>query len=85
VILNVYRQKARLNNKNSNVFRGIPQTMYVWDELACGPKLIVEDNGAKHSNIRQNVRAKFALEKNGMSMLRMIVMALGWCMYIRKF
>ena len=55
IILNVYRQKARSNNKDSNGIRGIPRTSrtmhkfnesdYVWDESARGSKIIIKDNG----------------------------------------
>ncbi|CAG8782812.1 13617_t:CDS:1, partial [Rhizophagus irregularis] len=40
-ILDVYRQKARSLNTDFNEIRG---TQF-WDELACGSKLIIEENG----------------------------------------
>ncbi|RIA81193.1 concanavalin A-like lectin/glucanase domain-containing protein [Glomus cerebriforme] len=68
IIINAYRQKARSNKSDSNGVRGI---QYVWDESACGSKLIIEDNGkvvsAKNDCIGfQNVRAKIAFENKGM-------------------
>ncbi|CAB5188867.1 unnamed protein product [Rhizophagus irregularis] len=69
VILDVYRQKARLNNTDSNEFRGTLNN-YVWDKSACGSKLIVEDNGkvvyAQNGwyNL-QNVRSKMTFENKG--------------------
>src|SRR5437764_501009 len=49
LILNVYRQKTRSIDTDSNGIRGIPQTrresVLIWDELARGSKLIIEDNG----------------------------------------
>src|SRR4051812_30813261 len=43
MIMSVYRHKAMTNNSDLNVNRGIND--YVWDETACGSKLIIEDNG----------------------------------------
>ncbi|GES97610.1 hypothetical protein GLOIN_2v1869497 [Rhizophagus clarus] len=69
IILDVYRQKARLNNADSNEFRGTLNN-YVWDKSACGSKLIVDDNGkvvyAQNGwyNL-QNVRAKVTFENKG--------------------
>ncbi|GBC28558.2 hypothetical protein GLOIN_2v1765224 [Rhizophagus irregularis DAOM 181602=DAOM 197198] len=48
IIVNVYRHNTISNNSNRTYFRGIPITNctnYVWDESACGSKLIIEDNG----------------------------------------
>jgi hypothetical protein len=67
IILNVYRYIARSNaNTYLNEFRGIPQTMYVWDKFACGPKLIIEDNGKvvhapNDCKKYQNARSKMLL------------------------
>ena len=75
IILNVYRQKARSNNTDSNGIRGIPRTMhkfnesdYVWDESARGSKIIIEDNGkvAKSNSWSWNsVRTKMVIEDKG--------------------
>ncbi|CAB5356816.1 unnamed protein product [Rhizophagus irregularis] len=78
IILNVYRQSIKSNNFNLNDIRGIPilpkyrinESDYVWDESACGSKLIIEDNGKivhAQNGLRshQNVRAKMILENNG--------------------
>jgi hypothetical protein len=69
IILSFYRHIVKSNNSNLNNTRGIPITMFVWDESACGSKLIIEDN---RKIVRapigcgfQNVRAKIALENNG--------------------
>jgi hypothetical protein len=69
VILDVYRQKVRLNNTDSNEFRGTLNN-YVWDKSACGSKLIIEDNGkivyAQNGWYKlQNVRTKMAFENKG--------------------
>ncbi|CAG8650535.1 uncharacterized protein OCT59_000957 [Rhizophagus irregularis] len=70
IISNSYRHVALLSNLDSCDIRGKPINLsgYVWDEKACGSKLIIEDNrkivrtpiGCGH----QNVRAKIALESN---------------------
>ncbi|RIA88452.1 concanavalin A-like lectin/glucanase domain-containing protein [Glomus cerebriforme] len=72
VILNAYRQKARSNNSDSNGIRGIQkfnELQCIWDESACGSKLIIEDNGkvvyAPDKTGFQNVRAKIAFENDG--------------------
>ncbi|CAB4403531.1 unnamed protein product [Rhizophagus irregularis] len=70
VILNVYRDIARSNMPNLNDTRGIPKTMYAWDEKACGSNLIIEDNGkivqAEEDCIdHQCVRGTIALENKG--------------------
>uniref|UniRef100_U9U7E8 Uncharacterized protein n=1 Tax=Rhizophagus irregularis (strain DAOM 181602 / DAOM 197198 / MUCL 43194) TaxID=747089 RepID=U9U7E8_RHIID len=70
VILNVYRDIARSNMPNLNDTRGIPKTLYVWDEKACGSNLIIEDNGkivqAEEDCIdHQCVRGTIALENKG--------------------
>src|ERR1051325_8163724 len=73
IISNVYRQKVRSNDKDSNEFRGIAflsKSDLVWDESACGSELIIKDNGkivrASNSCISfQSVRAKIALDKRG--------------------
>jgi hypothetical protein len=64
IILNVYRQIAR-NSIGSNKIRGT-QFNYVWDETACGSKLIIENDGkivrAPNGCGDQSIRAKIALE-----------------------
>ncbi|CAB5189659.1 unnamed protein product [Rhizophagus irregularis] len=68
IISNVYRFVALLNNLDLCDIRG-KLTGYVWDETACGSKLVIEDNGktihAQNSCGYQNVRAKIALENKG--------------------
>ena len=63
------------NNSDLNVIRGVPiyklnESELVWDETACGSKLIIEDNGKvvrapNNCNTHQSVRAKMALDNNG--------------------
>ncbi|CAG8640438.1 19924_t:CDS:2 [Rhizophagus irregularis] len=69
IILSVYREMAKLNNSYFNDTRGIPLLMHVWDESACGSKLIIEDGGkivrAPNEYGHQNVRAKIELENDG--------------------
>jgi hypothetical protein len=67
IISYVYRYMALSNNSNLNYIRG---TMYIWDESACGSKLIIKDGGkivqaTNNCNSHQNVRAKIALENKG--------------------
>ncbi|GBC06503.1 hypothetical protein RclHR1_06890007 [Rhizophagus clarus] len=70
IILNVYRYIAKSNSSDLSDIRGIPMSIcesdYVWDESACGSKLIIEDNGkvirAPNDSGYQSVRAKFILE-----------------------
>ncbi|CAB5189692.1 uncharacterized protein OCT59_000941 [Rhizophagus irregularis] len=77
IILNVYRHYTKSNNSNLNDIRGIPilpkysinESDYVWDESACGSKLIIEDNGKivhapNDCTSHQNVRAKITFENN---------------------
>ncbi|GES97608.1 concanavalin A-like lectin/glucanase domain-containing protein [Rhizophagus clarus] len=69
IISDVYRQKAILSKVDSNDIRGIPN--YVWDESACGPNFIIEDNGKvvrlpnKFCDNHLSVRAKMLLENEG--------------------
>ncbi|PKC57283.1 hypothetical protein RhiirA1_472713 [Rhizophagus irregularis] len=78
IILNIYRQCIKSNNFNLNDIRGIPilpndrinESDYVWDESACGSKLIIENNGKivhaqNGCSSHQNVRAKMILENSG--------------------
>jgi len=73
IILNVYRHKVISNNSDLNKFRGIHmvnQSDLVWDESACGSKLIIEDDGKvvrgqNGYNGHQNVRAKMELKGEG--------------------
>ncbi|GES97612.1 hypothetical protein GLOIN_2v1523542 [Rhizophagus clarus] len=78
VILNIYRSNTKITNSNLNDIRGV-STMsicklneIVWDESACGSKLIIEDNGKvvyyaqKNECVsHQSIRAKIALENKG--------------------
>jgi hypothetical protein len=74
IILNVYRNIALLNSLDFSDIRGKPyiinETEYVWDESACGSKLIIEDNGkiVRPTNCLsscQSVRAKTLFENDG--------------------
>jgi hypothetical protein len=73
IILNIYRYNTKSINSSKNHIRGMSKTnytnLYVWDESACGSKLIIEDNGkivyAPKGCGFQNVRAKIALENKG--------------------
>jgi hypothetical protein len=74
IMSDVYRQKTILSKSDSNDIRGISipiYTNYVWDESACGSKLIFDDNSKvvyapnNLTSTWQNVRAKMLLENNG--------------------
>jgi hypothetical protein len=74
MILNVYKQIVKLNVLCSSGIRGISmykfkESDYVWDESACGSKLIIEDNGkvvyAPGGCGHQSVRAKMPLDYKG--------------------
>ncbi|RGB27927.1 hypothetical protein C1646_768471 [Rhizophagus diaphanus] len=73
IILNIYRHNTRSINSELNHFRGISITNhanYVWDESACGSKVIIENNGkvvyAPNDLISWRVvRAKMLLENKG--------------------
>jgi hypothetical protein len=75
IILNVYRQKARSNNTDSNGIRGIQiynsnKFELIWDESARGSRLIIEGNGkvvraSEDCGTHQSVRTKMILENNG--------------------
>jgi hypothetical protein len=75
MISNVYKQIIKSNNLYSNGIRGISmykfkESDYVWDESACGSKLIIEDNGkvvrAPAGNYgHQSIRAKMPLDYKG--------------------
>ncbi|POG79865.1 hypothetical protein GLOIN_2v1523732, partial [Rhizophagus irregularis DAOM 181602=DAOM 197198] len=46
IILNVYRYNTKSINSDRNYIRGVPIYFnYIWDDTACGSKLIIEDNG----------------------------------------
>ncbi|CAG8465717.1 17549_t:CDS:1 [Rhizophagus irregularis] len=70
IILDVYRQKARLYKSELSNTRGIPITIcskYVWDESECGSNALIEDNGKivylkSSTSSWRNVRAKMILE-----------------------
>ncbi|GBB97717.1 hypothetical protein RclHR1_03050006 [Rhizophagus clarus] len=65
----VYRYMTRLNSSDLNDTRGIPIMMYVFDESACGSKLIINDSGkivqAPDGCGHQSVRTKIAMEDDG--------------------
>jgi hypothetical protein len=72
VILSVYRFKTSTDYPDLNVVRGRPiyEFNYVWDESACGSKLIIEENGkVVHAPndlyLHQSVKAKIALGNKG--------------------
>ncbi|CAB5189615.1 unnamed protein product [Rhizophagus irregularis] len=74
IILGIYRNIVSLNSLNFNDIRGKPHIIneidYVWDETACGSRLIIEDNGKvvrapNNLNSYQSVRAKMLLENKG--------------------
>ncbi|CAB5189657.1 unnamed protein product [Rhizophagus irregularis] len=79
--LSVYRYMALSNNLNLSNTRGKPINQfgpgYVWDETACGSKLIIEDNGkivhAPNGCGHQNIRTKIALENKGIFEWDMII------------
>ncbi|EXX50345.1 hypothetical protein RirG_271650 [Rhizophagus irregularis DAOM 197198w] len=65
-ILDAYRQKARSHNTDFNEIRG---TQF-WDELACGSKLFIEENGkvvsaSNDCHTHQGVRAKILIDSKG--------------------
>ncbi|RGB41080.1 BTB/POZ domain-containing protein [Rhizophagus diaphanus] len=85
LILNVYRQIVESDNLYSSGIRGMSmykfkESNYVWDESACGPKLIIEDNGkvvyAPNGCGHQSVRAKMPLDYKGI---------FEWSVIIEKF
>ncbi|CAB5188874.1 unnamed protein product [Rhizophagus irregularis] len=73
VVLDIYRQKARLNKSELNNTRGIPiqiYSKYVWDESECGSNALIEDDGKivylkSRTGSWRNVRAKMVLEGKG--------------------
>ncbi|RGB22384.1 hypothetical protein C1646_730739 [Rhizophagus diaphanus] len=73
IILSVYRYNTKLVNSSKNYIRGVPISNcsnYVWDESACGSKLIIEDNGkvvyAQNGlNSHVSVRSNMILENEG--------------------
>ncbi|GES97591.1 hypothetical protein GLOIN_2v1601094 [Rhizophagus clarus] len=70
IILDVYRQKVKLNNPDMYYIRGSPITNYIWDESACGSKLIIEDNdkiirASSDLDLHQSVRARMVFENKG--------------------
>ncbi|RGB37190.1 hypothetical protein C1646_757242 [Rhizophagus diaphanus] len=69
IILNVYRHKTRSNIYDYNIIRGIPFDI-MWDESACGSKLIIEENrkiihASNDCDLHQSIRGKMKLENNG--------------------
>ncbi|EXX76627.1 hypothetical protein RirG_031350 [Rhizophagus irregularis DAOM 197198w] len=84
IILDVYRYYTKSNNSNLNDIRGIPKIEYVWDETACGSKLIIEDNGKvvyapNGLNSWRSVRAKNKLEYEGYQFAGWIIDYNGCC------
>ncbi len=75
IIMDVYRYLARSSNIDLNETRGIPLYVFnkstcIWDESACGSKLIIEDNGKvvraqNGCHGHQSVRTKMVLENKG--------------------
>src|SRR5437763_5336740 len=73
IMMNTYRHLAMKNNSDLNIIRGIPHTKfndYVWDETACGSKLIIEDNGKvvqapNDCSTHKSVRAKIIFDSKG--------------------
>ncbi|GES97528.1 hypothetical protein GLOIN_2v1482344 [Rhizophagus clarus] len=74
ILMSVYRNIALLNSLNISDIRGKPHMIneidYVWDEIACGSNLIIEDNGkivqaSNNCNTHRNVKAKIVLENSG--------------------
>jgi hypothetical protein len=72
VIVNAYRYMAKSDN-NLKGIRGIPslyKSAYVWDDLSCGSKLIIEDNGrvvrtSDSLDSFQGVKTKMRIESKG--------------------
>ncbi|GES97603.1 concanavalin A-like lectin/glucanase domain-containing protein [Rhizophagus clarus] len=69
MVVDVYREKAKLYKSHLNKIRGIYSNC-VWDESACGSKLIVEENGKvvyapDDLSSWQNIKAKMLLENTG--------------------
>jgi hypothetical protein len=71
IILSVYRHKVISKcDSDLNNIRGILPSDYVWDESACGSKLVIEDNGKvvraqNDCNKHQSVKSKVTLDKKG--------------------
>jgi hypothetical protein len=71
IMLNIYRQKAKLNKTDLGEFRGTPCNFinYAWDETACGSKLVAEDNGkvvcARYRCVDQGIKSKVISEDGG--------------------
>ncbi|GBC10544.1 hypothetical protein RclHR1_09700003 [Rhizophagus clarus] len=85
ILLNVYKEIAKSNGLYSSGIRGISmykfkESNYVWDESACGSKLIIEDNGkvvhAPNGCGHQSVRAKMPVDYKGI---------FEWSIIIEKF
>ncbi|GBB90587.1 hypothetical protein RclHR1_01760011 [Rhizophagus clarus] len=88
IISNAYRYVALLNNLNLSDIRGksINENRYIWDEIACGSKLIIEDNGktvqAPNGCSYQNVRTKVALENKGIFTWDVIIERTCGCAWV---
>ncbi|RGB33774.1 hypothetical protein C1646_815825 [Rhizophagus diaphanus] len=84
IILDVYRQKAKLNESDLNNIRGIPIPVCVWDDTACGSKLIFENNGKivrlqSQTKSSRNVKAKMILEDKGKQPVGWVLGTRGRC------
>ncbi|GBB85594.1 hypothetical protein RclHR1_01210002 [Rhizophagus clarus] len=67
-IMDVYRYKAISNDSDLNDVRGM--SPYVWDELACGSKILIKENGSIVESTYefqhlQSVRSKMSFENEG--------------------
>jgi hypothetical protein len=71
IFLNTYRQKARLNKTKIVRIQGTPYNFidYVWDETACGSKLVIGDDGkdvyTKIDCEFQGIKSKVIFEDKG--------------------
>ncbi|CAB5188826.1 uncharacterized protein OCT59_000866 [Rhizophagus irregularis] len=67
VIMDVYRYKVMSNDSDLNDVRGI--SSYAWDELACGSRLIIKENGnvveSPYGNHLQSIRSRMSFENEG--------------------
>ncbi|GES97531.1 hypothetical protein GLOIN_2v1487378 [Rhizophagus clarus] len=85
IISNVYRYVALSSNFNLSDTRG-KSTDYVWDESICGSRLIIVDNGkmvkAPYDCSQQSVRAKMALENNGIFEWDVIIEKICNCTWV---
>ncbi|GBB85566.1 hypothetical protein RclHR1_12060004 [Rhizophagus clarus] len=81
IIVDVYRQKARLNKSELSNTRGIPVSIcsqYVWDDSECVSNTLIEDDGKitclqSKTKSWRNVRAKMILEDKGIFIWDVII------------